>query len=75
MATTNSSPASSDSPAKSATAAKDFQASGLSSEEARARLEKVGPNAMPDTALHPLRRALGKVLGTGAMDAGSSDRA
>ena len=34
--------------------------SGLSSAEARDRLEKVGPNAMPDTALHPLRRALEK---------------
>src|ERR1700728_2787535 len=61
MALTNSPPSASDSPAKSAPAAKDVQASGLSSEEARARLEKVGPNAMPDVALHPLRRALGKV--------------
>ena len=33
---------------------------GLTSEEARGRLEKSGPNAMPDTALHPLRRALAK---------------
>ncbi len=32
----------------------------LASEEARSRLEKFGPNAMPDTALHPLRRALTK---------------
>jgi H+-transporting ATPase len=47
-------------PAKSATAAQDGQASGLSSEEARRQLQKIGPNAMPDTALHPLRRALGK---------------
>ena len=31
---------------------------GLTSEEARQRLEKFGPNAVPDTALHPLRRAL-----------------
>jgi magnesium-transporting ATPase (P-type) len=31
----------------------------LSSEEARSRLQKIGPNAMSDTALHPLRRALG----------------
>jgi hypothetical protein len=45
-------------PAHSATAAKDVQPGGLSSEEARRRLEKVGPNAMPDTALHPLRGAL-----------------
>jgi H+-transporting ATPase len=33
---------------------------GLTSEEARRRLEKFGPNAVPDTALHPLRRALAK---------------
>jgi magnesium-transporting ATPase (P-type) len=29
-------------------------------DEARRRLEKFGPNAMPDTALHPLRLALEK---------------
>ena len=34
--------------------------SGLTSDEARGRLEKFGPNAVPDTALHPLRRALTK---------------
>src|SRR5580658_7763390 len=33
---------------------------GLTSDEARRRLEKFGPNAMPDTALHPLRMALQK---------------
>jgi H+-transporting ATPase len=33
---------------------------GLSSEQARLRLQKDGPNAMPDTALHPLRRAAHK---------------
>src|SRR5580700_3271276 len=33
---------------------------GLTSDEARTRLQKSGPNAMPDTALHPLRRALTK---------------
>jgi H+-transporting ATPase len=33
---------------------------GLTSEEARARLEKDGPNAMPDTSAHPLRNALAK---------------
>ena len=33
---------------------------GLSKDEARSRLDKSGPNAMPDTALHPLRRALAK---------------
>jgi H+-transporting ATPase len=34
--------------------------SGLSSEDARQRLITVGPNTMPDTAEHPLRRAIGK---------------
>src|SRR5580658_3381219 len=33
---------------------------GLTNDEARSRLEKSGPNAMPDTALDPLRRALAK---------------
>lgn len=33
---------------------------GLTSDEARGRLEKLGPNAVPDTAMHPLRRALAK---------------
>src|ERR1700728_5356383 len=33
---------------------------GLTSDEARSRLEKFGPNAVADTALHPLRRALTK---------------
>src|SRR5271165_2762714 len=33
---------------------------GLTSVEAESRLAKSGPNAMPDTALHPLRRALAK---------------
>jgi H+-transporting ATPase len=41
---------------------KDFPLStGLTSDEARRRLEKFGPNAVPDTALHPLRRALTKL--------------
>jgi H+-transporting ATPase len=31
---------------------------GLTSDDVRRRLEKFGPNAVPDTALHPLRRAL-----------------
>jgi H+-transporting ATPase len=39
---------------------KDIAATGLTSDEARARLEKDGPNAMPDTSAHPLRNALGK---------------
>ena len=33
---------------------------GLTSEEARRRLKKFGPNAMPDTTLHPLRMAIEK---------------
>src|SRR5208282_5291003 len=41
---------------------KDFPLStGLTSDEARRRLEKFGPNAVPDTALHPFRRALTKL--------------
>jgi H+-transporting ATPase len=32
----------------------------LTSDEARGRLQKVGPNAMPDTGAHPLRMALEK---------------
>jgi len=33
---------------------------GLTSDEARRRLEKFGPNAMPDTSMHPLRIAIEK---------------
>jgi H+-transporting ATPase len=33
---------------------------GLTSDEAHTRLEKDGPNAMPDTSAHPLRNALAK---------------
>ena len=33
---------------------------GLTSDEARRRVEKFGPNAMPDTSMHPLRMALEK---------------
>src|SRR5579863_4377709 len=35
-------------------------AAGLTSDEARRRLDASGPNAVPDTALRPLRRALTK---------------
>ena len=38
----------------------DPSLTGLTSDEARRRLEKFGPNAVPDTAMHPLRRALAK---------------
>src|ERR1700722_20359101 len=33
---------------------------GLTSDEARRRSDKFGPNAVPDTAMHPLRRAMTK---------------
>ncbi len=33
---------------------------GLTGEEARRRLEELGPNTVPDTAVHPLRAALAK---------------
>ena len=39
----------------------DAPPGGLASDEARRRLADIGPNAMPDTALHPLRRAFGKL--------------
>src|SRR3984885_5623533 len=52
--------AKSPSPSKSASAADVSPKNGLTSEEARRRLEKFGPNAMPDTALHPSRMALEK---------------
>jgi H+-transporting ATPase len=48
------------SPVRSATDAKDGQPNGLTRDEARRRLEKFCPNAMPDTTLHPLRMALEK---------------
>jgi H+-transporting ATPase len=35
---------------------------GLSSAEARRRLAEAGPNATPDTAIHPLRMVLGKFV-------------
>jgi H+-transporting ATPase len=57
MATTPSSPSIN---VLSTHAAKVDQATGLTSEEAHQRLQKVGPNAVPDTALHPLRQALAK---------------
>ena len=48
------------SPAKPASDANVALQSGLTSEEARLRLKKFGPNAMPDTSVHPLRMALEK---------------
>jgi H+-transporting ATPase len=47
-------------PTESGATAKDDLPSGLTSDEARRRLEKFGPNAMPDTTLHPFRMALEK---------------
>src|ERR1035437_3248561 len=50
-------------PASSSQAAKpvqDIVSTGLTGDEARARLEKDGPNAMPDISAHPLRNALAK---------------
>src|ERR1700683_3024916 len=38
----------------------DRPSSGLTSDEARTKLTKYGPNAMPDTAIRPLRMALAK---------------
>jgi len=40
--------------------ASDISQAGLTGDEARLRLATFGRNAMPDTTLHPLRRALGK---------------
>jgi H+-transporting ATPase len=40
--------------------ANDFP-DGLTSDEARDRLEKYGPNSMPDTSSHPARRAIEKL--------------
>jgi len=34
---------------------------GLTNDEVRRRLQKFGPNAVPDTTVHPLRRALTKL--------------
>ena len=47
-------------PAAAPASAKDAEAAaaGLTSEEARRRLEKFGPNSVADTSVHPLRRAL-----------------
>jgi H+-transporting ATPase len=48
------------SPSQPAKPVQDVASKGLTSDEARARLEKDGPNAMPDTSAHPLRNALAK---------------
>src|SRR5580658_470015 len=47
-------------PTETASTANSDLRRGLTSDEARRRLEKFGPNATPDTAFHPLRMALEK---------------
>jgi H+-transporting ATPase len=47
-------------PSKSIGAANVGLQSGLTSSEARRRLDKFGANAMPDTSMHPLRMAFEK---------------
>jgi H+-transporting ATPase len=48
------------SPSPDARPAYDIASKGLKSDEARARFEKDGPNAMLDTSAHPVRNALAK---------------
>jgi H+-transporting ATPase len=48
------------SPVTGSTKAQNVAPMGLTSVEAKNRLEKDGPNAMPDTSAHPLRNALTK---------------
>ncbi len=47
-------------PAAAADVAKGQLPGGLGKDEARRRLQQFGPNTMPDIAVSPLRRALGK---------------
>ena len=61
--------------AKSAAVAKDDLPSGLTSDEARRRLEKFGPNAMPDTSAASVAHGAGEILGAGSVDARGCDRA
>jgi len=60
MAPTPSAPSAPAAP-KAAIAANDDLPGGLTSVEARKRLDASGPNAMPDTADHPLRAAFLKL--------------
>src|SRR5208282_295196 len=60
MPMTERSPAESALPNQTAGTVKAGSSDGLTSDEARRRLEKFGPNAMPDTSVHPLRMALAK---------------
>jgi H+-transporting ATPase len=47
-------------PSSPATPVRNTAPSGLTSDVASSRLQKDGPNAMPDTSVHPLRNALAK---------------
>jgi H+-transporting ATPase len=47
-------------PPKPPSGAAATQNNGLTSDEGRRRLQKFGPNAMPDTSVHPFRMALEK---------------
>ncbi len=53
-------PAAKDSLGKPVAGADDDSRNGLTTEEAGIRLKKFGPNAIPDTSVHPLRSALRK---------------
>ena len=53
-------PVASSAQGKSARLARDDAPGGLSGDEAHRRLAKFGPNAIPDTTVHPFRRALDK---------------
>ena len=57
-ATQTSSPVAGAAPATSDAASEVVSKDGLTGDEARRRLAKFGPNAMPDTSVHPLRMAL-----------------
>ncbi len=75
MATTVSPPSASALPAKSAIAIKNDLPNGLTSDEARRRLENFGPNAMPDTSRASVAHGAREILGAGAVDARGGDRA
>ena len=47
-------------PSRPATPVQITASGGLTSAEAASRLQKDGPNAIPDTSAHPLRNALAK---------------
>lgn len=57
---TQNSPPTTGTASASSPGAQKSASSGLTSDEARRRLAKSGPNAMPDTSVHPLRMAMEK---------------